>query len=97
MAAPKKLVLSGTPAIAPVAPPYARRRRKRLDPAVLAANRTLAKSMIGYDDTSPIWSKTVPEVLDMIDGAIDIGNYAKAQVIVNEYRRRITQNKLAYS
>lgn len=75
--------------------PTPRAKRKRLSKEAYTAQRTLARTLIGYDNTSPIWGKTVPEVLDMIETEINAGNLANALDLITEYRKRIAQNRIA--
>jgi len=91
--------------------PTPRRKRQRLSKEAYAAQRSLAKAMIGYDASSPIWGKTVPEVLDMIEaelaplipflqappvnGSALEKNIEDALALIGEYRKRIAQNRIA--
>lgn len=103
MATPKIITpVTPAPAVAP------RPRKGKRDPQVAAANRALAQAMVGYDSTSIIWKKTVPELLDFLDEANQNGVAnipqadgsvvaASSASIIAEWRKRVTQNKIAYS
>ena len=71
------------------------RRKNRLTKEQFAAQRQLAQSMIGYDASSPIWGKTVPEVLDMIEAEVSAGNATDAVALITEFRKRIAQKRIA--
>ena len=81
-----------TPATVTTAP---RRRKHKLTKEQFAAQRQLAQSMIGYDSSSPIWGKTVPEVLDLIETHINNGDLQDALDTLTEYRKRIAQKRIA--
>lgn len=84
-----------TPAATPV--PYNRGRKQRLSPEQVKANKEMAKTLIGYDSTSPIWGKKiVPNLVDEIDAAIDAGDLVKVKTITAELRRREAQKALTY-
>jgi len=59
-------------------------------------NKAFAEQMSGYNSTSPIWGKQLPEVLDMIDAETDpnTGNPARIVEITQELRRRIAKGRL---
>jgi len=59
-----------------------------------AQRRQFAEQMSGYNSSSPIWNKQLPEVLDMIELEIRAGTSGKALDLIAELRRRIAKGKL---
>ena len=75
---PSKVVVSAAPAPAPTPNP----------------KTAFAAQMSGYTSASPIWGKRVPEVIDMVEKAIDLGSYGEAKTLLQEFRKRIAKGQL---
>ena len=55
------------------------------------ARKAVAEQMSGYDSSSPIWNKQIPEILDMIEAE---GVTPGASKIIGHLRLRIVRNQL---
>jgi hypothetical protein len=106
---PTKYVVSGTPtgpAPTTIAAGRARIKRRRLTGDDYRNQRAMARSVTGYDETSPIWGKRLPVVLQEIDDLLEkatdkvtpLGDKVKAmdtaKTYVKELQKRLATNKL---
>ena len=58
-----------------------------------AQNLKMAEKMSGYNSSSPIWGKQLPEVLDMIDMAFDNAP-SEVKELTQELRKRIAKGRI---
>lgn len=72
-------------------------RGSKLTPAEYKARKAQAEAIIGYDNSSPIYGKQTPEVLNMIEVEIDNGEYGTAKALIRELQKRIAQKRLTYA
>jgi hypothetical protein len=60
----------------------AKMKRRKLTTTEFKAARAQAITVTGYDSSSPIWGKQLPEVLDMIDDAITAAGHGTQSIQV---------------
>jgi hypothetical protein len=104
---PKPATPTATPpGVTSISVGRARIKRRRLTGDDYRNQRAMARSVTGYDETSPIWGKRLPVVLQEIDDLLEkatdkvtlLGDKVKAmdtaKTYVKELQKRLATNKL---
>jgi hypothetical protein len=69
-------------------------RRPRLTNDEYRTRKAFAESVVGYNSTSPIWGKQIPEILDLLTADLDAGNVKAVRETIQELRKRIAQQRM---
>lgn len=68
------------------------KKKNRLSGAAFQAAKSMATTVTGYDEKSPIWGLRLPEVLDIVEGHINTGDYGDALTVITELKKRLAKN-----
>lgn len=70
------------------------KKHTKLSSAAFASIKSMATSVSQYDDTSPIWGKRLPEVLDNIQYEIEQEHPLSAIELIVELKKRLAKNAI---
>lgn len=85
------------------AAPVTHTKRPKMTWQEAKARRESARSMVGYDNTSPIWGKTTADVVILIssvlaDGTLSLERRVQdSQTLLLELQKRETAEKIAFA
>ncbi len=89
-----------TPVPTPIATGRANVKRAKLTGVEIQARRELARSVTGYDNTSPIWGQNTSTVVQRALSSLRAGDQAdleQVELLLNELLKREATNTLTFS